>query len=86
MLDHTGTDDAVTVARGEALRDANYASLTRTAATDNSNALIDEVLRVIGTVEARERQRNESQGGAQAGSRRLRRRSAGCARKSTAQR
>jgi hypothetical protein len=57
MLDHTGTDDAVAGARGEALRDANYASLTRRAATDDSHALVDEVLRLIGTVEARERQR-----------------------------
>jgi hypothetical protein len=57
MLDQTGTDDSVAVARGEALRDADYASLTRRAATDNSNALIDEVFRLIGTVEARERQR-----------------------------
>jgi hypothetical protein len=57
MLDHTGTDDAGAVARGGALRDANYASLTRCAATDNSNALVDEVLRLIGTVEARGRQR-----------------------------
>jgi hypothetical protein len=56
MLDHTGTDDAA-AARGEALRDANYASLTRRAATDNSHSLIDEVLRLIGAAEARERQR-----------------------------
>src|SRR5215813_9297958 len=56
MPDHTGTDHAVD-ARGEALRDAGYASLTRRAVTDNSNALIDEVLRLIGPVEARERQR-----------------------------
>jgi hypothetical protein len=58
MLDHTGTNDAaVAVARSEALRDAGYASLSRRAVTDNSNALIDEVLCLIGTVEARERQR-----------------------------
>jgi hypothetical protein len=57
MLDHTGTDDAVAAARGEALRDANYASLNRRAASDNSHALVDEVLRLIGAVEARERQR-----------------------------
>src|SRR5262249_27234999 len=46
-----------TVARAEALRNADYASLTRRAATANSRALVDEVLRLIGTVEARQRQR-----------------------------
>jgi hypothetical protein len=44
-------------AHAQALRGASYASLTRRAATDNSRALVDEVLRLVGTVEARERRR-----------------------------
>ena len=43
MLDHTDQDTA----RGKALRDAEYASLTRRAVTDNSRALIDDVHRQI---------------------------------------
>jgi hypothetical protein len=50
--------NSVTVARGEALRDdAEYASLTRRAATDNSRALVDDVLRMITEAETRKRQR-----------------------------
>jgi hypothetical protein len=49
--------NGVAVARSAALRGAYYASLTRRAVTDNSNALIDDVLHLIGTAEARERQR-----------------------------
>jgi hypothetical protein len=49
--------NSVPVARSEALRNAPYASLTRRAATDNSRALVDDVLRLIATVEARKRQR-----------------------------
>jgi hypothetical protein len=62
MLDHTGTDDAVAVTRGEAVRDADYAALARRAATDNSRALLDEVLRRITATEAgtRKRQRRGS--------------------------
>ena len=52
MLDQTQEN-----AHAQALRDADYASLTRRAATDNSRALVDEVLRLIATVEARKRQR-----------------------------
>jgi hypothetical protein len=71
--DHTETEDEVggssvpaaceqddsnqSDARGEALRDAGYASLTRCVATDSSRALVDEVLHLIGTAEARTRQR-----------------------------
>jgi hypothetical protein len=64
MLDHTGTDDAVAVARGEALRDADHASLTRRAATDNSRSLVDEVLHRITAIEAgaRKRQRGSRAG------------------------
>jgi hypothetical protein len=70
MRDYTETEDTVgsnsgpalesngnSVARGEALRDAEYASLTRRAATENSRELINEVLRLIETVEARKRRR-----------------------------
>jgi hypothetical protein len=72
MRDYTETDGAVAgnsgaaleseansvaAAHAEALRNADYASLTRRAATDNSRALIDEVLRRIATVETRKRQR-----------------------------
>jgi hypothetical protein len=60
MLDHTDQDNAhgsEADARGEALRKATYASLTRRAATDNSRALVGEVLRRIRAVEARERER-----------------------------
>jgi hypothetical protein len=42
---------------GEALRDADQASLTRRAVTDNSRALVDEVLRLIAAAEAGTRQR-----------------------------
>jgi hypothetical protein len=43
---------------GKALRDeAEYASLTRRAATDNSRGLVDDVLRQIAQTETRERQR-----------------------------
>jgi hypothetical protein len=44
-------------ARGEALHNADYASLTRRAATDDSCALIDEVLRLITASEAGTRMR-----------------------------
>jgi hypothetical protein len=58
MLDQANnTHGSEADARGEALRNSDYASLTRRAATDNSRALVDEVLRLIATVEARERQR-----------------------------
>jgi hypothetical protein len=50
-------DQAQENALAQALRDAGYASLTRRAATDSSHALVDEVLRLIATVEARKRQR-----------------------------
>ena len=50
-------DQAQENALAQALRDADYSSLTRRAVTDNSNALVDEVLRLIATVEARKRQR-----------------------------
>jgi hypothetical protein len=43
MLDHTDQDETL----GKALRDAEYASLTRHAVTDNSHALIDDVRRQI---------------------------------------
>jgi hypothetical protein len=50
--------NSVTVARGEALRDdAEYASLTRRAATDDSRALVDDLLRMITEAETRKRQR-----------------------------
>jgi hypothetical protein len=39
MLDHTDQDKAL----GKALRDAEYASLTRHAVTDNGHALTDDV-------------------------------------------
>jgi hypothetical protein len=57
MVDHTETEDAVAVARGEALRDADQASLTRRAGTNNSRALVDEVLRLIAATEAGTRKR-----------------------------
>src|SRR5215471_1177520 len=50
MLDHTDQDtthEGEADARAKALRDADYASLTRRAATDNSRALVDDVLRLI---------------------------------------
>ena len=53
MLDHIDEDSALS----EALGDAEYASLTSYAATDNSRALIDDVLRLITEAEPRERQR-----------------------------
>jgi hypothetical protein len=53
MLDQADQENA----HARALRGASYASLTRRAATDNSHSLIDEVLRLIATVEARKRQR-----------------------------
>src|SRR5215813_13779033 len=66
MRDYTETDDTVaghnnevleSDARAEALRNADYASLTRRAATDNSRALVDEVLRLITATEAEARKR-----------------------------
>jgi hypothetical protein len=70
MRDYTETDAAVASNSGAALeaevngRDgkalreqAEYASLTRRAATDNSRALVDDVLRLIAQTETRERQR-----------------------------
>src|SRR5260221_3406914 len=56
MLDHSETDDTV-AASGEALRNAEYASLTRRAATDNSRALVNEVVRLISETETRKRHR-----------------------------
>src|SRR5215470_18033633 len=53
MLAHIDEDSALS----EALGDAEYASLTSYAATDNSRALIDDVLRLITEAEPRERQR-----------------------------
>jgi hypothetical protein len=44
-------------ALAQALRDADYAPLTRQAATDSSNALVDEVLRLITATEAETRKR-----------------------------
>jgi hypothetical protein len=71
--DHTETEEAVagsSVAvsceqhdsnqgddRGEALRNADYASLTRRAATDDSRSLVDEVLQQITANEAETRKR-----------------------------
>jgi hypothetical protein len=60
MLDQANQDNAregEADARGEALRKAAYAPLTRRAVTDNGCELVDEVLRLITAVEARERQR-----------------------------
>ena len=55
MLDQTGQDNSHD---GETLRDdAEYASLTSRAVTDNSRALIDDVLRLITEAETRKRQR-----------------------------
>src|SRR5258705_10139091 len=53
MLDHIDEDKAL----GEALGDAEYASLTSRAVTDNSRALVDEVLRLITEAETRKRRR-----------------------------
>jgi hypothetical protein len=64
MLDHTETDDSVKGDRAEALRNADYASLTRGAATKNSRALVNEVVDLIATVEARKRQRGAKAKGA----------------------
>lgn len=66
MLDHTDQDDTHgndADARAKALRDAEYASLTRRAATDNSRALVDEVRRLIASVEVRERERTAARHG-----------------------
>src|SRR5258706_7680598 len=55
MLDHTDQDNSHD---GETPRDdAEYASLTRCAATDNSRALVNDVLRLITEAETRKRQR-----------------------------
>jgi len=43
MLDHTDQDTAL----GKALREAEYAALTRRAVTDNGRTLIDDVHRQI---------------------------------------
>ena len=54
MLDHTDQDTS----QGETLGDdAEYASLTRRAATDNSRALVNDVLRLITEAEPRKRKR-----------------------------
>jgi hypothetical protein len=53
MLDHTDQDNVI----GKALRNADYASLTRHAATDDSRALVDDVLHMITEAETRKRQR-----------------------------
>jgi hypothetical protein len=58
VCDQDGSNVALeSDAGGEALRNADYASLTRRAVTDNSRALVDEMLRLIATVDPRERQR-----------------------------
>ena len=56
-------DQAQENALAQALRDADYASLTRQAATDSSNGLVDEVSRLITATEAetRKRKRGRSQ-------------------------
>jgi hypothetical protein len=54
MLDHADQDNSHD---GNGLRNADHASLTRRAVTDNSRALVDEVLRPIAETEARKRQR-----------------------------
>ena len=53
MLDIIDEDKALS----EALRDAEYASFTSRAVTDNSRALVDEVLRLITEAEMRKRRR-----------------------------
>jgi hypothetical protein len=53
MQDHIDEDKAL----GEALCDAEYASLTSRAVTDNSRALVDDVLRLITEAETRKRRR-----------------------------
>jgi hypothetical protein len=53
MLDHTDQDKSL----GKALRDAEYASLTRRAVTDNSRALIDDVHRQVVDYEVQHRPR-----------------------------
>jgi hypothetical protein len=53
MLDHIDEDRAL----GEALGDAEYATLTSRAVTDNSGALVDDVLRLITEAEPRKRRR-----------------------------
>jgi|SRR5215813_838786 len=53
MLDQADQDNS----HATAIRDAEYASLTRHAATDNSRALVDEVLRLITATEAETRKR-----------------------------
>jgi hypothetical protein len=53
MLDHTAQDKSL----GKALRDAEYASLTRRAVTDNSRALIDDVHRQVVDYEVQHRLR-----------------------------
>ena len=45
------------MARGEALRDAEQTSLTRRAVTDDSRALVNEVLRLTAATEAETRKR-----------------------------
>jgi hypothetical protein len=53
MLDQADQDNS----HATAIRDAEYASLTRHATTDNSRALVDEVLRLISATEAETRKR-----------------------------
>ncbi len=53
MLDHTDEDKA----RGKALRDAEYAPLTKRAVTENGHALIADVYQQIMTYEAGTRKR-----------------------------
>ena len=53
MLDHTDRDEA----HAKALRDAEYASLTCRAETENAHAFVDDVLRQIVGTEERKRQR-----------------------------
>src|SRR5215831_10922872 len=53
MLDQADQDNS----HATAIRDAEYASLTRHATTGNSRALVDEVLRLIAASEAETRKR-----------------------------
>jgi hypothetical protein len=72
MRDYTETDATVASNSGAALeadanehdgkvlRDADYASLTRRAATDSSKALVDAVLHLIGTAPRRHASRQSN--------------------------
>jgi hypothetical protein len=56
MLDQADQENA----HAQALRDADYASLTRRAATENSRSPVDEVLRRITATEAGTRKRQRA--------------------------